>query len=107
MVEHRDEAARALRGGQAARHLHRLHQQLSQLLAQMQQHRQGPGLLQRGLQGAQRFPVLPRKAGRLHLWGGGGQEARDSPHVLDGGTEAQWTDVFGEGVPEECDGGGV
>lgn len=63
VVKHGDEVLSALPDSQTAWHLHCLHQHLSQLLAQLEQHCHGPGLLRRGLQWAQRFPVLPRKVG--------------------------------------------
>lgn len=75
MVEHGDELGRPLGRGEAAGHAHSPHQQLSQLLAQLHQHRQRPGLLVGGLGRPQRFPVLPRQAGLRHLWGQGGSGA--------------------------------
>lgn len=104
MVEHRNEAARALRGSQAAWHLHGLHQQLGQLLSQLQQHQQGPGLLWWALQWAQQLPILPRKEGRLHLQEEVVRRAQGCPWSLNRKQRLGWTDVVGEGA-EECDGG--
>lgn len=68
MVEHRDELAGALALGQVARHLHCLHQYLSQLFSQLYHHSQGPGLLMGDLRRPQCLPVLPWQAGHRHLW---------------------------------------
>lgn len=66
MIKHWDEVVTTLPDRQTSWHLHCLHQQLCQLFAQLYQHWHGPRLLRRGLLWAQRFPVLPRKAG-CHL----------------------------------------
>lgn len=71
VVEHRNECAGAPGRCQAAGHLHGSYQHLCQLLAQLHQHRHGPGLLRGGLRHAQRFPVLARQTGLCYLWVGG------------------------------------
>jgi hypothetical protein len=70
MVKHGDEPAGALGSSQVAGHLHSLHQHLSQLLAQLQDHWQGPGPLWRSFRCPQCLPVLPRQVGYSHLWKG-------------------------------------